>query len=365
MKLCELKEVSDLFPGTLNVVEEEPTFYVARGCGKTQFQEGPFSLSKIKQMLKYELLCELSWLLPEEEEDWKQVKDFKELLTFLPPLPQEKPDFKNTGFIKATAGYGTGSITPRPPKVSKDALVLEEPKGETLLDVKFDEGLCELQDAEESDEMDSPEKLDGTHTHKTEKTIAPGGTQSDNFELPSKPIWYIKRIKENSDKYYGPYDFMKVISMLEKGEVTKEDKISLRPGKGFMRIKDQFEFNTHYKTENGKVFIARRYLRVNYMTEANVDFGSNGAFMCNTLDISEGGAQLESKKHIQCSVGDTLTLFILPGLIKRKMKIVANVIRICEINGARFSVAFVDISEEDRASIQDFVRESLEKKYAS
>ena len=364
MKVCELDGVSDLFSSPKKTTEEENLYYIAQDYGKEQFKEGPFPFSKIKSMLKSELLCGSSWLLGPEEE-WKQVNNFKEFSKFIAPLPEEKPSLTN--FELLHSGLNTGSVSVKPPRVNKNTFTPKEPKGETLLDVKTEEDICELQDTKGSSKINSLPKEgegNGDGIASRERTFVLSETMADRLELPSEPIWYIKRTEDALGNSAGPYRFAKLISMLESGEVTRGDKISLNAEKGFIKIRDQFEFNINHKIEGGKVFIARKHFRVNYITEVAVELLDKSSFMCDTLDISEGGAQLEAKNKVQLSVGDTLILSVLPGLIKKRIKIVAKVVRINSSNEAKFSVGFLHIDEKEKVLIQDFIRGALERKYA-
>ena len=342
--------------------------------------QGPYSLKEIQQKIQEQQLSEHSWVMVDGDKDWRQVKNLKLLLDFLPKLPTDQPtivatappDQKDSGLIpidmpedntdptaelyvekeeetKAISSLGLIHTPPPAPAQAK----AEPPAMKPAMPPKPNIPAMKQKGAGESAEKGKGEEQ---------------GFEGITAEISSSPIWMIK--VSDSEAVAGPYKFLDIIRFLDEGRITRNDKISKVGTNRFVKIQQQYEFNVKYSIEtvvvNGveqqKILIRRRHPRVPYITGAQV-VSRLGISAGNCMNISGGGILIEVPK-VEFNLGEIIDVKLMPGLIPRTISCKALVIGKVSKTPPGYALKFEELKNEDKEAIEYFVTEALKREMA-
>ncbi len=187
-------------------------------------------------------------------------------------------------------------------------------------------------------------------------------------EISGEAIWQVKQ--ENSGRVTGPFTFQEILDMLQTGRLNQDDKISKAGSGRFNKISQQYEFNVKHTVEtvieNGverqKILIKRRHPRVAYITDAQI-ISHGKTYHAKCVNISAGGVLIEAT-DLEIDLGDQIELNLMPGMISSNIQTTALVIGKIPKKPPGFALKFVNLSIEDKESIQFYVMEFLKREQA-
>ena len=184
-------------------------------------------------------------------------------------------------------------------------------------------------------------------------------------EIPQEAIWLIK--KSNSEEVRGPLPYLQVRQMLERGDISKNDKISKVGTNSYIKIVQQYEFNVDYSIEKvveggneiQKIYIRRRHPRVPYLADIQIS-KTDKMIMGVCLNISAGGILVEAGKT-GLNLGEIVMVKILPSAIGRIITCRALVTGKVPRVPPGYALRFMELKDADKEAIEAFVHESLKK----
>ncbi len=379
--------------------------------GTAAMPQGPFSTKEIQQRAQLREICSSTWVFVEGDKEWRQVKSVKILNDMLPPLPSEQPPeivavvaaeiptlktdipsikldlgIEEAAQQDSTPALASGAATP--PEREEMTLAMDTMglnlHSELLNSPPSPPKLPQKQGAAPSPSKPSvarpsaiPQKADPEPSEPPRLTLEsnpsipkPKAKEGEPFngivaEIPMDPIWLVKQA--NSEVVSGPFRFLEVIKYLEEGKLTKNDKIARSGTKAFTKIQQQYEFNVKYSIENvmengqekQKILIRRRHPRVPYMTGVQI-MSRKGLLAGNCVNISAGGILMEAPKA-EFSLGESIEVKILPGLIAKSISCRALIIGKIPKIPPGFALKFEDLKLEDKEAIEYYVQETLKR----
>ncbi len=195
----------------------------------------------------------------------------------------------------------------------------------------------------------------------------------ESFEVSNDPMWFIKR----AGKVKGPYRFSDVLSWFDKGFLDRKTLLKKENEKVFTRLEKIYEFNTKIFTKleksaedaNGdlvkRYFIKRTDFRAPFHEVARLEFrGEELKGTCTSLSVggcfiefNEGSEGLEKNAVLVCHIeADYLSTAIDVQMIVRNVSKERSFGIGCE---------FLDLSDEEKDTIEEFVDSYLHSKAKS
>ena len=355
--LAEVSGVSDYFKQKPMEIIEKPMIYIAL-AGPFFRQAGPFTYTHIKEKIAAREVCAFTWIFVEGDKGWRQIKEVKVLNGLLPPLPEHIPE-PELEVVK--------DLEPPPPishVVELDMQKIENSLSNPELKVEDTRAIAahipELAMAE------------GLAIEETKAVAMPKRPPREDrsfdgitAEIPQEAIWLIK--KSNSEEVRGPLPYLQVRQMLERGDISKNDKISKVGTNSYIKIVQQYEFNVDYSIEKvveggneiQKIYIRRRHPRVPYLADIQIS-KTDKMIMGVCLNISAGGILVEAGKT-GLNLGEIVMVKILPSAIGRIITCRALVTGKVPRVPPGYALRFMELKDADKEAIEAFVHESLKK----
>ena len=316
--VCELENFSNLIPEEPSFKVEQPYIYLYEYGEQT----GPFTKGQIIRRVQTGRLTPYDLICFRGEENWRRVRSIPSLLSYFPAPPKVNPA-SSLASVKELQGKGE--------EVRSSGVVFNQSP---------------------SDKVELHPQVEQLMSH------------FDRVEVPKEKSWLIRK----SNKHFGPYTFMEIMNMIEKGAVNKDSEVG-RVGKDtFDRLGDIEDFKVEIVKEKVSVgdrevtryFVRRKYPRVPFFSLAQLEseLGSEPGYVTN---LSEGGVYVETPLSRKLKVGSRVKINLLPGVLERVVEASSEVVGVINDRPPGVCLKFTSVEDGHMEVLREYIERAVGK----